>query len=82
MAFAVNILALIIVLGLCWAAMMWLSGRSHGHAPITVEVDGIGDLTMSMASGEPCASCEGVGARPRSGRLSPCKDCFGTGVLN
>lgn len=82
MAFAINILALIIVLGLCWAAMMWLSGRSHGHAPTTVEVDGIGDLTMPMNSAEPCTTCQGVGARQRGGRLWPCQECFGTGVLN
>jgi len=81
-ALAVNIVALIIVLGLCWTATMWLSGRSHGHRPTTVEVDGIGDLTMSMATGDPCSSCEGVGAYQKGGRLWPCNECFGTGVLS
>ncbi|MFT5267091.1 MAG: hypothetical protein ACI88C_000513, partial [Acidimicrobiales bacterium] len=26
-ALAINLLALLIVLGSCWAAMMWISGR-------------------------------------------------------
>lgn len=82
-ALAVNLLALLIVLGLCWGAMMWLSGRFHGHGgATTVEIDGIGDLTMPVTSTEPCAVCEGVGAQTTDGKLLPCTECFGTGVLS
>ena len=28
---AINLVALIIVLGLCWGAMMWLGSAPHGH---------------------------------------------------
>ena len=34
MGFALNILALVIVLGLCWFAMVFLTGRFHGHRGI------------------------------------------------
>ena len=81
-ALAINLLALLIVLGLCWAAMMWLSGRFHGYrGATTVEVDGVSDLSQSTASEAPCAACEGVGAQNLSGKLAPCAECYGTGVL-
>lgn len=82
-ALAINLLALLIVLGLCWGAMMWLSGRFHGHggAP-TVEIDGIGDLTMPATSTDPCEVCDGVGAQLTQGKLAPCHECYGTGVLS
>ena len=82
MALAINLLALLIVLGLCWGAMMWLSGRFHGHGgATTVEADGVGDLSMPKASEAPCAVCEGVGAHNSQGKLAPCTECYGTGVL-
>lgn len=83
MAFAVNIVALLIVLGMCWGAMMWLSGRFHGHGgATTVEIDGIADLTAPSLSHEPCSVCEGVGATNTKGVLAPCSECYGTGVLS
>ncbi len=42
MGFALNILALVIVLGLCWFAMVFLTGRFHGHRG-GVEPTGFGD---------------------------------------
>ena len=82
-ALAVNLLALLIVLGLCWGAMMWLSGRFHGHGgATTVEVDGVGDLSVLKNPEAPCVVCEGVGATNARGKLAPCPECYGTGVLN
>lgn len=82
-ALAVNLLALLIVLGLCWGAMMWLSGRFHGHGgATTTEVDGVGDLSRPAADDTPCTVCEGVGATSRRGKLEPCRQCYGTGVLS
>jgi len=83
MAIAVNLLALLIVLGMCWAAMMWLSGRFHGHSRTTTsELDGIGDLSAPGSPETPCTACQGVGAKSSRGRLVPCEMCHGTGVLN
>ncbi len=82
-ALAVNLLALLIVLGLCWGAMMWLSGRFHGHGGATTkEVDGVGDFSMPLRSDAACTVCEGVGARTSRGKLEPCPECYGTGVLS
>ena len=82
-ALALNLLALLIVLGLCWGAMMWLSGRFHGHGgATTIEIDGVGDLTKPKASEDVCTVCEGVGAHNSSGKLAPCPECYGTGVLS
>lgn len=83
MAIAVNLLALLIVVGLCWIAMMWLSGRFHGHGrSTTFEVDGVGDFSAPRTAETPCAVCEGVGATSKRGRLTPCAVCEGTGVLS
>lgn len=85
-ALALNLLALLIVLGLCWGAMMWLSGRFHGHGgATTVEVDGIGDMSKEMPHHEhdaACVACEGVGAQTTRGKLAPCSQCHGTGILS
>ena len=84
-ALAINLLALVIVLGMCWGAMMWLSGRFHGHGGATTkEVDGAGDFTMPVSANQdqPCQVCEGVGAHNTKGKLEPCRECFGTGVLS
>jgi len=83
-ALALNLLALLIVVGLCWGAMMWLSGRFHGHGgATTTEVDGVGDFTQPVATttDAPCTVCDGVGALNARGKLAPCPECFGTGVL-
>jgi len=82
---AINLLALLIVLGLCWAAMMWLSGRFHGHGgATTVQVDGVGDLSQprTRSAEAACLECEGVGAHNADGKLAPCPACYGTGVLS
>jgi len=83
MALAMNILALLIVLGLCWVAMLWLSGRFHGNGgATTVEVDGVADLAAPTMAKAPCEVCEGVGAHNDQGRIAPCQECYGTGVLS
>jgi hypothetical protein len=82
-ALAINLLALLIVLGLCWAAMMWISGRFQAHGgATTVEVDGIGDMSKPTASEAPCMACGGVGAQNSGHKLAPCHECYGTGVLS
>ncbi len=96
MAFALNIVALLLVLGLSWAAMMWLSGRFHGASAHQLVADreqihddievpharGPRDLGASarQAHAAPCAACEGVGAHHKRGRLQPCPTCRGTGT--
>lgn len=85
---AVNLLALLIVLGLCWGAMMWLSDGFHSHRATTIDLDGVGDPNMFAAPTEPiidvasCDTCEGVGAHNTDGRVAPCTECFGTGILS
>ena len=111
MALVMNLLGLIIVLGLCWMAMMWLSRGFHGvpkaerglfsdnpepdmtypaipDAAIR-ELDSSAllpseprDLPMTTGTDSPCQHCEGVGAKTSSGRLRPCPECLGTGVLS
>ncbi len=89
MAFALNIVALLLVVGLSWGAMMWLSGRSHGHGSPAHEGRNQGRARAGRSSGDTsvygdsesrCARCEGVGAHHRRGRLEPCPVCDGTGV--
>lgn len=73
MLIAANLLALIIVVGLCWAAMMWLSSRSARQRP---------PVGRTLGQQGVCAACDGVGARSRLGRLEPCKVCQGTGIAD
>ena len=94
MGFALNILALLLVLGLCWFAMVFLAGRFHGHRG-DGESDGFVDAEVrepasrDFVTGQPvtvpqsadaCPACEGVGATQSRGRLTPCPRCEGTGV--
>jgi len=97
MAFVLNLLGLIIVLGLCWIAMMWLSKGFHGVdrpdglsselmrdfsvASLPIE-DTVSSSEDSAASNVPCQQCEGVGAKQTRGRLQLCPECLGTGVLS
>ena len=70
-------------LGLCWAAMMWISGRFQAHGDATaVEGDVIGDLSTPTASEAPCIACGGVGAQNAGHKLALCPECYGTGVLS
>ena len=87
MAFALNLLALLMVIGLCWAAMMWLSGRSHGHGRSSIvtiddfDSDNVQFVDTGANAMAPCGTCDGVGASHRRGRLQPCPQCEGTGIL-
>jgi len=76
----VNVLALVIVLGLCWGAMLWLSGKFHGHGATPTQIDGLADLSARVDSSDPCEVCDGVGAHTTSGKITPCSTCYGTGV--
>ena len=84
MFLAINILALLLVLGMCWFAMVWYSGRFHGRVEepedelhyVALPVD-----EAEVEAGAPCVVCEGVGARPQRGRVIPCEQCQGTGVV-
>lgn len=91
MGLALNLIALIMVIGLSWIAMLWMSGRFHGERrDFTAEP--FGDAADDAAFGElfgddfarrsnECATCNGSGARKNEGRLAPCPACEGTGVL-
>lgn len=88
---AINLLALVIVLGMCWAAIMWLGNKSHGQRFSRDSFEGaaeggyvnIADVDVtSPISDEACAVCAGVGAQQTRGKLAPCPECFGTGVLS
>jgi len=84
---ALNLAALILVLGITWVGMIWLSGRVHPPQPedrdpvtglpadplLNAPRDGDGD-------GDECSTCNGVGAESRNGRLVPCPACLGRGV--
>ena len=79
MAVLLNVLALVLVLVLCWFGMQWLSARAHSrrdeHLDGDIEVD-----WEPPVDAEPCPECEGVGAYHRRGSLVPCTSCEGTGV--
>lgn len=71
---ALNILALVLVVGACWVGMRWLGpflqrrlsrGRPQRSDP---------------GRPEPCDVCDGVGAVRKIGALRPCPACQGTGV--
>jgi len=92
MGLALNLIALLMVIGLSWTAMMWMSGRFHGDRrdfsaqPLEERV-GPNDEFELVADRRPahqgeCTTCQGSGARKRQGRLSLCPVCEGTGVLN
>lgn len=96
MGFALNILALLLVLGLCWFAMVFLTGRFHGHRGLD-ESTGFDDADVrepasrDFVTGMPvtvpestdaCPACEGVGAMQSKGKLTPCPRCEGTGVTS
>ena len=83
-ALAVNILALMIVLGLCWAAMLWLGGNEHGHRRRRGDTDSGEPIERAKPAwiDDPCDACNGMGASPGDGRLEPCRECYGTGVLS
>ncbi len=75
-AVALNLVALILVLGISWVGMMWLAGRVHSKG---VEVE---EWVISPVEvGDPCPECDGVGAKHRISGLSPCELCEGTGEI-
>ncbi len=75
-AIALNLLALVLVVGFCWLGMMWMAGRLHGRARENEEW-----VITRVEVGDPCPECDGVGARQRRGALEPCGLCEGTGEI-
>lgn len=76
MAIVLNLVALILVVGICWAGMMWLAGRAHGHT-----ARGTDEWVITeVRSGDKCPECDGIGAKPTLGSLKPCPLCEGTGI--
>lgn len=76
-AVALNLLALVLVLGISWVGMMWLAGRVHGQDA----ADGADWIITAVEVGDPCPECDGVGAKQRLGGLSMCELCEGTGEI-
>jgi len=85
---ALNLAALILVLGITWVGMIWLSGRVHPPQP---DFDPADDSSRDQVRVQPrkeaarngddeCATCKGVGAESRNGRVVPCPACLGRGV--
>ncbi len=70
-----NLVALLLVVGLSWVAMMWLADKVHNrHASAEDWV------ITEVHPGDPCPECEGVGAKQRLGALDTCPMCEGTGI--
>ena len=76
-AVALNLLALVLVLGISWVGMMWLAGRVHGRE----EGEDEEWVITPVGVGDPCPECDGVGAKRRLGGLSMCQLCEGTGEI-
>ena len=76
-AVALNLLALVLVLGISWVGMMWLAGRVHGKDEGDVEEW----VITAVEIGDPCPECDGVGAKQRLGGLTTCELCEGTGEI-
>ena len=82
MAVALNLVALLLVLGFVWGGMVLMSGHLHRKR---LE-QGLPDRDVDTewdppARNDPCPECGGVGAHPLRGSLQPCTACEGTGVL-
>lgn len=86
MGFALNIAALILVLGITWVGMIWLSGRIHGVGQPEDSRDPVTGLPRpdggrdQLGRDVECDTCSGIGALSDAGKVSPCPACNGTGV--
>lgn len=79
MAIAVNLLALLLVVGISWLGMMWMAGRVHGRVdeappgpdlePYDAERDGSFDLPADQSAGPSHARSD-----------EPCGECGGIGA--
>ena len=73
MAIVLNVVALGIVLGLCWVAVSFSSARSRTRlSPLPPPVTGYFE--------RPCDRCEGLGAERGVRGVTPCELCDGSGV--
>ena len=85
MALALNLIALILVVALCWVAMIGFGPRFHTAFGRDSEVpDDLSELLddESLADEAPCDTCDGVGAGTVDGELITCPACFGTGIIS
>lgn len=78
MALVANIVALVLVVAICWFGMRWLARRVHGHGDLDAELE---DL-LTPGEVRKCPECGGVGATRQRGQILPCPACEGTGVQN
>lgn len=81
-----NIVALLIVIGLCWFGMAFLGGWYHrffsGGSAVEVPNDASALLHDSALTRQaPCDTCDGIGGGQVNGELMLCPDCRGTGVV-
>ncbi len=74
MAVLLNVVALAIVLALCWAVVSISSRKSR--LVITQQLP----PPVTGYFEEPCDGCEGVGAGRIGREIVPCHACQGTGV--
>ena len=82
MAVALNLIALLLVLGFVWVGMVVMSGYYHRKRLENQQPDGDVDVAWHPPdANDPCPDCGGVGARQLRGSLEPCGSCKGTGVL-
>ncbi len=85
MGFALNILALLLVLGLCWFAMVFLTGRFHGHRGVD-EPTGFGDADAPEPASRdfPRSDADGrdlmTGLPVASPAADACPACEGVGA--
>ncbi|MGI9623007.1 MAG: hypothetical protein ACR2PK_09245 [Acidimicrobiales bacterium] len=80
-AVALNLLALMLVVGSSWLAMMWLANRAHSRRYVD-NLDAEEEWVITRVElGDPCPECDGVGAKQKLGGLETCELCEGRGEI-
>ncbi|MFV2039956.1 MAG: hypothetical protein ACC660_06910 [Acidimicrobiales bacterium] len=75
MAFVLNLVALVLVVGISWGGMMWLGTKLHARDKTDDEW-----VITEVRPGDPCPECDGVGAKRSLGHVEPCPLCEGRGT--
>lgn len=81
-----SVAALLIVLVLCWLAMVYMGDWYHrlfGRVQ-RVEVPDDASALLSdpaLTAEAPCDTCDGMGGGQLDGELALCPDCRGTGIV-
>ena len=75
---------LVLVLALCWFAMVGLGPKFHEVFSRNEAPDDLAELLedREMIKEAPCDTCDGVGAGQVDGELMTCPACHGTGVIS